>query len=149
MGDVPRQVNVLARDEAMRRLGSVKLGRIVFTERALPAVRLASHVVDDGGIIVRSGEGAVIVNPSDPGGTVVAYEADAIDPRSHLGWTVTVTGVARLVDDPHLLARYQKLVRPRAAGNRDCTIRIDADLVTGFELAAEPSELSGHSHVGS
>ena len=139
MRDGPRQVTVLARDEAMRRLGSVGLGRIVFTERALPAVRLASHIVDEGRIIIRSDEGAVIGNPSDIDGTVVAYEADAVDPKSHLGWTVTVTGVARVVDDPHQVARYQKMVRPWAAGDRDCTIRIGAEIVTGFELASEPS----------
>lgn len=142
MGDGRRQVNALAKDEAMRRLGSVGVGRIVFTERALPAVRLANHVVDEGRIIIRSDEGTVIVNPSDADGTVVAYEADAVDPRSHLGWTVTVTGVARLIDDPRQVARYQELLSPWAAGDGDYTIRIDAELVTGFELASEPSGLA-------
>jgi Pyridoxamine 5'-phosphate oxidase len=142
MGQGPRQVNALPRDEAMRRLGSVGLGRIVFTERALPAVRLASHVVDEGHVIVRSDKCAVIVSPSGADGTVVAYEADAIDPRSQAGWTVTVTGVAHLVDDPHQVARYREMAGAWAAGDGNCTIRIDAELVTGFELAGKPSELT-------
>ncbi len=45
-------------------------------------------------------------------GVVVAYEADVIDPETHLAWSVVVTGYARPVTDPEELSRYRALLRP-------------------------------------
>ncbi|MGC0342598.1 hypothetical protein RKD20_007632 [Streptomyces sp. SLBN-8D4] len=40
--------------EALRLLGSVSLGRIVFTRHALPTVRPVNHVLDGGDIVIRT-----------------------------------------------------------------------------------------------
>ncbi|MDH2387932.1 pyridoxamine 5'-phosphate oxidase family protein [Streptomyces sp. HNM0663] len=128
----------LDRAEALRLLGSVSLGRIVFTERALPAVRPVNHVMDGGDIIVRLHDGAslaAIVAPTNASGVVVAYEADVIDPVSHLGWSVVVTGYARRVTDEGLLARYAEQLIPWAAcPPMNGALRIRPDLVTGARL---------------
>ena len=53
--------------------------------------------------------------PQRPPGTcrvVVAYEADTIDPATHLGWSVVATGYARLVTDPEEPARHRRLMHP-------------------------------------
>ncbi|MDQ1034465.1 nitroimidazol reductase NimA-like FMN-containing flavoprotein (pyridoxamine 5'-phosphate oxidase superfamily) [Streptomyces sp. V3I8] len=124
-------------DEALRLLGSVSLGRIVFTQHALPAVRPVTHVLDDGNIVIRTHDGAALTSraqQADGRGVVVAYEADAIDPDTHLGWSVVVTGYARPVTDPHEVARYQKLLRPRLHRTMDHTVVIRPDLVTGTRL---------------
>jgi len=43
--------------------------------------------------IIRSHTGAAVVSAADTGhGVVVAYEADAVTPDDHLGWSVLVTG---------------------------------------------------------
>lgn len=121
--------------EAMRRLASVALGRIVFTQRALPMVRPVNHIMLDGDIIVRSPDGASIVHPEDPGrGTVVAYEADEIDPETHHGWSVVVTGVARIVDDPAEADRLAALLRPWALVTMNHVIRISPEIVSGLEF---------------
>lgn len=146
MDDVPRHALSLTRDEAMRRIASVGLGRVIFSERALPAVRLVSHIVDEGHIVFGSAPGAGIVTDADAYGTVVAYEADQIDPRTRLGWSVTVTGVARLVDDPQQLMRYRKLLTACQAAEADQAIRIDPEFIDGFELANEPSPSPGDYH---
>ena len=39
--------------EALRLLGSVSLGRIVFTRHALPTVRPVNHVLVDGDVVIR------------------------------------------------------------------------------------------------
>ncbi|GHI86004.1 pyridoxamine 5'-phosphate oxidase family protein [Streptomyces xanthophaeus] len=44
--------------EALRLLGTVPLGRIVFTHRALPATRPVNHVVEGEDVVVRLDEGA-------------------------------------------------------------------------------------------
>jgi nitroimidazol reductase NimA-like FMN-containing flavoprotein (pyridoxamine 5'-phosphate oxidase superfamily) len=140
MGDSPRQMKELTRQEAMRRLGSVQVGRVVFTAHAMPAIRPVNHLVDDGQVIIRSHEGSAIVTAASAGpGTVVAYEADEIDPGSRTGWSVVVTGLARLVDEPAQTARYQQALQPWVAGQMDYLIRIDPQVVTGFELV--PAEL--------
>jgi hypothetical protein len=90
-----RRLTELSREESVRLLGTVSLGRVVFTMHAMPAIRPVNHIVDDGKVIIRSHLGAAMVTiAGDTRGTVVAYEADTIDPDSHVGWSVVVTGVA-------------------------------------------------------
>lgn len=44
--DPMRSTEQLDRSEALRLLGTVPLGRIVFTHQALPAIRPVNHVVE-------------------------------------------------------------------------------------------------------
>lgn len=109
--------------------------RIIFTARALPAVRLASHLVDGNHVIVRA-DGSVPITSklTAETGTVVAYEADAVDPADHLGWSVTVVGWAHQVTDPDVAA-FRRALRHWADGGNDQVISIHAGIVTGFRLA--------------
>ncbi|MFG2715605.1 pyridoxamine 5'-phosphate oxidase family protein [Streptomyces goshikiensis] len=132
-----RHVEDLPIDEALKLLGSIELGRIVFTRHALPAIRPVNHLLDAGDIIVRLQDGstlAALLATQEDAGIVVAYEVDAIDPRSHLGWSVVATGYATAVTDPAEIERYAHLLQPWAAGTGSGAIRIRPDLVTGFRL---------------
>jgi nitroimidazol reductase NimA-like FMN-containing flavoprotein (pyridoxamine 5'-phosphate oxidase superfamily) len=121
--------------ECWRLLAGVSLGRIVFTQRAMPAIRPVNHLVDDGTVVIRSHLGAAIVGRTARAGTVVCYEADDIDPVRHTGWSVIVTGMARLVSDSAAISRYEELLRPWADGRMDHVITIDPQFVTGLRLA--------------
>ncbi|MFE6281558.1 pyridoxamine 5'-phosphate oxidase family protein [Streptomyces sp. NPDC057877] len=137
----PRQSIELDGAEALRLLGSLSLGRIVFTRHALPTVRPVNHVLDRGDIIIRTHEGAALTSHArraNGQGVVVAYEADAIDPDTHLGWSVVATGYAHLVTDPDELARFKSLLRPWAPPvlDMDHAVRIRPDLITGIRLVA-------------
>jgi nitroimidazol reductase NimA-like FMN-containing flavoprotein (pyridoxamine 5'-phosphate oxidase superfamily) len=134
--DKPRRLDELPRDESLRLLAGVPMGRIVFTVRALPAVRPVNHLVDGEDIIVRTHLGASVVSAAT-GGVVVAYEADSIDPVDRLGWSVVVTGVAELVQDPDEADRYRQLLRPWVNKAMDQVIRIRPEIVTGFVLVEE------------
>lgn len=126
--------------EALRLLGSVSLGRVVFTRHALPTVRPVNHALDGGDIVLRTHEGAALASHTgraDDQGVVVAYEADTFAPRTHLGWRVVVTGYARLVTDPEDLVRCRALVQPWVEQAMDQAIRIRPDLVTGILLTAD------------
>jgi nitroimidazol reductase NimA-like FMN-containing flavoprotein (pyridoxamine 5'-phosphate oxidase superfamily) len=137
MQDGPRQMKELTRHEAMRRLGSVPMGRIVLTHHAMPAIRPVNHIIGDGHVIIRSHEGSAIVTvASARQGTVVAYEADEIDPARRAGWSVVLTGLARLVDDPQQAAGYQEELQPWVDAEMSYVIRIDPQIVTGFELTS-------------
>jgi nitroimidazol reductase NimA-like FMN-containing flavoprotein (pyridoxamine 5'-phosphate oxidase superfamily) len=141
----PRRTVEIDDAEALRLLGSVPMGRIAFTRRALPTIRPVNHIVDDGNIVIRTHEGAALTSrtlQADGPGVVVAYEADAIDPHTHLGWSVVVTGYAHLVTDTRELARYQALLRPWVRQPMDYAVRIHPDLVTGLLLVPvdQPAE---------
>ncbi|MFJ9863870.1 pyridoxamine 5'-phosphate oxidase family protein [Streptomyces sp. NPDC101165] len=139
----------LDRAEALRLLGSVSMGRIVFTVQALPTVRPVNHVLDGGDIVIRILEGSALTSQTlqgDDTGVVVAYEADAIDPDTHLGWSVVVTGYARLVTDPGELVRIRALLEPWAAQpGTDHAVRIHPDLITGVLLTARDKACAGWS----
>ncbi|KOV33384.1 pyridoxamine 5'-phosphate oxidase [Streptomyces sp. H021] len=138
-----RYMRELDGTEALRLLSTVSLGRIVFTQHALPAVRPVNHLVENEAIIVRiheDGALASLVAPADAPGVVVAYEADVIDSVTHLGWSVVVTGYARVVADADEVDRYAHLLRPWVAHRMTSTLRIRPDLVTGFRLKADPTQ---------
>ncbi|MFF2348688.1 pyridoxamine 5'-phosphate oxidase family protein [Kitasatospora sp. NPDC058115] len=135
----PRELVPLERAEALRLLGGAPFGRIVFTVRALPAIRPVNHLLVDDTIVIRTHDGAalsaVALGGEEPG-VVVAYEADAIDPVTRLGWSVVVTGFARPVTDPVRLARYRALLSPWVDASMDHTVAIQPDLVAGYRLVA-------------
>ncbi|MEV0976416.1 pyridoxamine 5'-phosphate oxidase family protein [Streptomyces sp. NPDC049915] len=124
----------LNRDECLRLLTKVPVGRIVHTGNALPAVLPVNFCLDgDGAVLVRTSAASELARAV--GGSVVAFEVDEIDPTSFAGWSVVVTGRATVVDDP---AGRERLVRtgprPWAPSVDGAFIRIDTELVTGREL---------------
>ena len=130
-----RRQEALTREESLRLLHSVSVGRLVFTHRALPAIRPVNHVVDGDQVVIRAYVGTAIATAvgSDTG-VVVAYEADLIDPDTHLGWSVIIVGRAcRLSEGPEA-DRYRELLRPWVTGSTDDVIAIRADMVDGFRL---------------
>jgi hypothetical protein len=130
----PRRYQELTREESLRLLASVGVGRIVFTHQALPAIRPVHHLVDDGQVIIRSYGGATLLSALD---TVVAYEADSVSGEDHIGWSVVVTGVARRVEPARAADQYRRLAGPWAGDGAACVIRIRPELVTGFGPADE------------
>jgi hypothetical protein len=117
---------------------------VVFTDRALPAIRPVNHLVDGRQIVFRTSAGAAITTAVDGTGTIVAFEADAIDPVHRVGWSVVVIGAARLVTDPTEIDYYLDVLRPWAAGAKDDIISIQADMVTGFRLVESHPDIPGH-----
>jgi hypothetical protein len=128
-----RVMRELGRAEALRRLASVPIGRVVFTRRALPAIRPVGHVLL---------EGAAIADGAGDG-TVVAYEADEISAAERTGWSVVVTGVARAVTNPVEAARCREALRPWLDGGLGQVISIEPEIVTGFELCLGADLVAG------
>jgi hypothetical protein len=129
-----RRMEELTRSQSIEVLGTVPVGRIVFTHHALPAVRPVNHLVADDLIIVRATGGAAITAAAEYRGMVVAYEADAFDPARRLGWSVIVIGTARLITDPVVAARYRCQLDPWITGPTYDVIAISTDIVHGYRL---------------
>ncbi|MBO0830234.1 MAG: pyridoxamine 5'-phosphate oxidase family protein [Streptosporangiales bacterium] len=121
---------MLDREECLRLLSRAPAGRLVFTERALPAIRPVNFVVHDGAIIIRSSEGEKLTAAAD--GAVVAFEADEIDVAARTGWSVIVVGQAAVVTDAGSVAKLSALpLVSWAPSSRDRFIRVDVTHVTG------------------
>jgi hypothetical protein len=130
-----RRLEALPRVESLRLLSTVSLGRLVFTHLALPAIRPVNHAVAGDQVIIRAYLGTEIsAAVRDRTGTVVAYEADVIDPDTHLGWSVIIVGRATRLTDPAEAARYRELLQPWVVDGADDIIVIQADMVDGFRL---------------
>ena len=130
----PRQTLDLIPDECWELLRGTSIGRVVFTMRALPAIRPVNHVIDGHTIVIRSHLGSAITGHSSRDGAVVCYEADDINPVQHTGWSVIATGMARLVTDPDAISRYQQMLEPWVARSMDQVIAITPGTITGIRL---------------
>jgi hypothetical protein len=109
----------------------------------MPAIRPVNHLVDGRAIIIRTHLGAAIASRAlerqpdgqdKPGGSVVCYEADDLDPVRRTGWSVIATGLARLVTDPADLARYATAIEPWIAGEMDQVVAIEPRFMSGIRL---------------
>jgi nitroimidazol reductase NimA-like FMN-containing flavoprotein (pyridoxamine 5'-phosphate oxidase superfamily) len=130
-----RQTVELTEAESWQLLGSVQLGRIVFTHHAMPTIRPVNHLVHDRTIIVRSHLGAAIVeHAATEEGTVVCYEADDINVVRHTGWSVIATGMARLIRDPDAVARHEQQLEPWVERPMDYVLAVMPQTITGLRL---------------
>jgi nitroimidazol reductase NimA-like FMN-containing flavoprotein (pyridoxamine 5'-phosphate oxidase superfamily) len=133
-------LEVLSPSECLALASTVPIGRIVYTERALPAVQPVGFVLDKGCVVIRTAEGTKLAEAIR--NAIVAFETDEFDARSQLGWSVTVVGRAEAVRDPAEAARMSRLpLRAWALGRRDRFIRIHPEYITGRRIPGEPLEV--------
>src|SRR5262245_44708390 len=123
-------LEILSQQECLELLASASLGRIVFTDRALPAVQPAAFVLDGEDVIIGTASGSKLDTALRR--AVVAFEADDFDPISRGGWSVTVVGQAQPVHNPREVARLSALpLRSWGTGARDVFIRIPTTYISG------------------
>jgi nitroimidazol reductase NimA-like FMN-containing flavoprotein (pyridoxamine 5'-phosphate oxidase superfamily) len=120
-------------------LGSGDVGRVVFSDRALPAVLPFAYVVDRDSVVLRAGAGSRLVRAAE--GSVLAFEVDEIGTVG--GWSVVVTGQARCERDAGEHHRLGALLPAWIPERPDVFIRIPLSLVTGRRVqrparAAQP-----------
>lgn len=135
-------LEVLEPSECLALVGTMPIGRVVFTDRALPAIQPVSFALDGGCVIIGTAEGSKLATALR--GTIVAFEADDYDARAQSGWSVTVVGRAESVLDSIESARLARLpLRPRTRGHRPWFIRIRPEYITGRRLIVEPFASGG------
>jgi nitroimidazol reductase NimA-like FMN-containing flavoprotein (pyridoxamine 5'-phosphate oxidase superfamily) len=132
-----QDLEVLDREPSLELLQRVRVGRLIFTEHALPAVRPADFRWWRGDVVIRIADPAMLAAAS--GNRVVAFEADELDADAHSGWSVTIVGRAQLIIEVSDLIELAALFsRPEAGARRDYFVRIRTEKVTGRRLL--PSE---------
>jgi nitroimidazol reductase NimA-like FMN-containing flavoprotein (pyridoxamine 5'-phosphate oxidase superfamily) len=120
--------------ESLRLLASHEVGRIVYTDGALPAVTPVNYAYDDSHIFIRTTEVSKLV--SKVPNKIVAFEVDEVDVKARHGWSVVATGPCEIVTDPQKLAYVAGLnLEPWARGDRNVVLQITAAIVTGYQIA--------------
>ncbi|WP_030167089.1 pyridoxamine 5'-phosphate oxidase family protein [Streptomyces sp. NRRL S-813] len=128
--------HALDRQECLRLLAKVPVGRVVYTRQALPAVLPINFSLDtDAAVVLRTSPASDLVRAID--GVVVAFEADEFDAATRSGWSVVITGRATVVTDPAEHERLSKAGPDSWMPQRKAVfVRIESKMVTGRELGA-------------
>ncbi|GLW07008.1 pyridoxamine 5'-phosphate oxidase [Microtetraspora sp. NBRC 13810] len=116
----------LSREDCVTLLASAPIGRVVFTDQALPAVQPVAFAVDGDHIVIRAAGGSRLA------GAIVAFQVDAFDPVTRTGWSVTALGRARAVRDAAEADRLSRLpMTVWAHDAEDHYVVIPAERLTG------------------
>jgi nitroimidazol reductase NimA-like FMN-containing flavoprotein (pyridoxamine 5'-phosphate oxidase superfamily) len=125
-----QELDVLNRRQCLDLLQGVRVGRLVFTEDALPAVQPVNFRLWRDDVVFRVAGGAKLAAATH--NQVVAFEADELDPDLRTGWSVTVVGHAQQITDVDELVEVAgTFVQPWVDGRRDHFVRIRSEKITG------------------
>ncbi len=128
-------VEVLSRRECLGLLARAKVGRIAFHAGALPMILPVAYTLEDRGIVARVRTGSPLESATMD--AVVAFEADDVDPAGGHGWSVTVTGFVRHIDECHVDEpagggrRWRRRLADWAGDETDRLVCISLDMVSG------------------
>lgn len=128
-------LEILGRDECLRLLGSVTVGRLVYVRGGVPAAVPVNIALAGDQVVFRLGTGAALAAIYDR--QLLAVEVDAVDLDACCGWSINVVGAPAEV--PAVLApiagrRLRSWLRPDQA--RLFALRTDD--VTGRRLSPPP-----------
>jgi uncharacterized protein len=133
MPNTTQPVVELDRDTCLRLLSRTALGRVVFTDAAMPAAAPVRYLVDGEEVVFRAVGGSTLAGI---GGSVVAFEADEIDVPLRAGWSVLAVGHAYEVLDPARLVELAgDLPATWSPGESEQVICIALQRVTGRRIS--------------
>jgi hypothetical protein len=121
---------VLSRTECVRLLSQATFGRVAVSMGALPVILPVNYRLIDDRIVFRTSPGSKLDAATT--GAVVSFEVDSVEPLSHAGWSVIVTGIAAEVTTPAALAAIAEHNVPCwAHGAGDRIVEVPLTLVSG------------------
>jgi len=131
------RLEAIGEAECRRLLAGAVIGRLAYTEGALPAIQPVHFTLLGDRIVIPTREGSKVAAASR--GAVVAFEVDDFDTTSRTGWNVTVVGPSHVVTRPDEVADLDLLgARAWAPADVPCYIVIETTLVRGRRLLPAP-----------
>ncbi len=135
-GPLPR-LDVLSRNECAAHLAGGGVGRFVFLAAQGPVALPVNFRFVDGDVVFRSRATGSLAAAA---GATVSFEVDQIDEALSEGWSVLITGRARIVDDPAELEQLTQLgIEPWPGGRREATIRVETTEISGRAIRQKAS----------
>jgi uncharacterized protein len=133
--DGERRMDALDGAECRRLLATASIGRIAFTEGAMPAIQPASFAVSGDDVLIPTGLGSKMAAGSR--GAVLAFEVDEYDLVERTGWNVTVIGPSRLIAAADQVTALDALgVLPWAPATTHCYIALRMAVLRGRRIAS-------------
>ncbi|MBT2212696.1 MULTISPECIES: pyridoxamine 5'-phosphate oxidase family protein [Actinomadura] len=130
-------LEILDTDECRALLSRAVIGRIVFTDRALPAVQPVNYALHGTDVVIRTARDSRLARAATD--TVVAFEIDDFDADTRTGWSVVVVGRARLVTEHEQIAVLQGLpLHSWVPEERDHFITVRTELLSGRRIPHTP-----------
>ncbi len=122
----------LSRSDCLRLLDTAPWGRVAISIGALPSILPVQFALEGESIVFRAAPGGAL--DAATRGTVVAFEADGVQPE--LGpWSVLVVGTARHLTRDEDLARLQHLaLRAWSTTCPDRFVTLSPEVVSGRRL---------------
>jgi hypothetical protein len=132
--DGDRVLEVLDEAECLRLLAGAVIGRVAFTEAALPAIQPVFYRLAGAEILIPSRSGSTVATASRR--AVLAFSVDDVHVPDRTGWSVTVVGPSRVISAPADVAEIER-TGDKLEGRADdrCYIAISVELVHGRRLA--------------
>jgi hypothetical protein len=128
----------LSQRDCLALLATGGLGRVAFSERALPAITAVHFAVAGGTLVLRVETGADWAATQRH--AIVAFQADLGDPFQVGSWTVTAVGRLIPVSDPVEVATLRGLPTWRSLTSADAFLRLDVQVLEGTRnVQLEPS----------
>jgi uncharacterized protein len=123
----------LPRGKCLQLLPRVAVGRVAFSDRALPAIVPVTFRLDGEHVVIRTSAGSRLGRIAP--GTVVAFEVDEVEPALQAGWSVVVVGRAEPVEETAERERLTALLDPWVASRDGVVVRIAMTVVEGRQIA--------------
>lgn len=128
-------LEVLELTECRARLEAAHIARVAVASGGRPVIFPVNVAVNGGEVYVRCGTGTLY--RAAEGAHTVALEIDGADPTYQSGWSVLVSGRARVVTDTHELDEVGHLpLRPWGTGTKDRVVSIQLETVSGRQIPA-------------
>jgi nitroimidazol reductase NimA-like FMN-containing flavoprotein (pyridoxamine 5'-phosphate oxidase superfamily) len=137
LGDAPTQGELLelGRLACLALLSTARIGRVIYTDAALPAALPVTYALDDEEVVFRTNRGGRLAAATR--NTVVGFQVDELDVVTRTGWTVLGVGEAYEVVEPRRLAALrERLPQPWVSGHTDHTVCIPLQRLTGRRIVA-------------
>jgi len=129
----PGELVELGRQECLALLAAVPVGRVIFTDRAMPAAQPVNYLLDGEEILFRTANGSKLAAATRH--AVVGFQVDEIDNRTRTGWSVLGVGEANEVVHPDRLAELADLLSDPWVDDHDAhTISISLQIISGRRL---------------
>lgn len=120
-------------------LAAAAIGRVIFTDRAMPAAQPVDYLLDGEEIVFRTANGSRLAAATRH--AVVGFQVDEIDLRTRTGWSVLGIGEASEIVHPGRLVELADLLpdpwvdgHPDHAARAAHTITIALQVISGRRL---------------